>query len=63
MPQHILRDGKMYVEYSATELDIIRQQITEDLAIKSGKTKPCVSVFEQSHSTNPSRKAFKGNLG
>lgn len=63
MPQHVIRKGKIYVEYSPNELSDIQQKQREDEAIKLGRTSPTASVFEQSHTTNPTRKTQKGNLG
>lgn len=62
MPQQIIREGKMYVEYSATELDDIRHKQAEELA-KTRGWKPSYNVFEQNHSTNPTHRKWKGNLG
>lgn len=49
MPQQVIRDGKVYYEYSPQELEEIRNKQIADRYAKNGQRKLAQSPFTQSH--------------
>ena len=58
MPTNITRKGKIYVEYSAVELDTIRHKILEDACAKRGQFRFAASILMSNQAINKTGKRW-----